>query len=98
MGPAGLVVNLIMVPASLDNSVLYICVDACLKFGSHPSTCWENLIHFGSFILPQDNIEWMDWQTDILNERNTVENVYRWACGQVFLYHLIRSLLMNNTS
>lgn len=48
-------------------------------------------------MLPQDNVEWMDWQTNILNERNTVENVYRWACGQVFLYHLIRSLLMNNT-
>eukprot|EP00268_Persea_americana_P025305 TRINITY_DN2466_c0_g1_i5.p1 TRINITY_DN2466_c0_g1~~TRINITY_DN2466_c0_g1_i5.p1 ORF type:complete len:124 (-),score=19.23 TRINITY_DN2466_c0_g1_i5:169-540(-) len=35
----------------------------------------------------QDNVEWIDWQTSILNERNTVENVYRWACGRPTSLH-----------
>ncbi|XP_058101753.1 uncharacterized protein LOC131245949 isoform X2 [Magnolia sinica] len=30
----------------------------------------------------QENGEWIDWQTSVLQERNTVENVYRWACGR----------------
>ncbi|ONK70694.1 uncharacterized protein A4U43_C04F550 [Asparagus officinalis] len=30
----------------------------------------------------QENAEWSDWQTNVLQERNTVENVYRWACGR----------------
>ncbi|KAL5998359.1 hypothetical protein ACLOJK_009299 [Asimina triloba] len=30
----------------------------------------------------QDNAEWIDWQSNVLHERNTVENVYRWACGR----------------
>ncbi|KAM6578887.1 hypothetical protein CsatB_030724 [Cannabis sativa] len=30
----------------------------------------------------QDNIEWSDWQATVLQERNAVENVYRWACGR----------------
>jgi len=33
----------------------------------------------------QENIEWVDWHTNILLKRNAVENVYQWACGQVFL-------------
>ncbi|KAJ6809621.1 serine/threonine-protein phosphatase 6 regulatory subunit 3-like isoform X1 [Iris pallida] len=30
----------------------------------------------------QDNSEWISWQTNVLQERNAVENVYRWACGR----------------
>ncbi|KAA8550392.1 hypothetical protein F0562_002076 [Nyssa sinensis] len=30
----------------------------------------------------QENSEWTDWQTTILQERYIVENVYRWACGR----------------
>ncbi|KAF8408786.1 hypothetical protein HHK36_004855 [Tetracentron sinense] len=29
----------------------------------------------------QENTEWIDWHTHILLKRNTVENVYQWACG-----------------
>ncbi|CAN0898836.1 Serine/threonine-protein phosphatase 6 regulatory subunit 3 [Linum grandiflorum] len=30
----------------------------------------------------QENSEWNDWQASVLQERNIVENVYRWACGR----------------
>ncbi|KAF8413515.1 hypothetical protein HHK36_001505 [Tetracentron sinense] len=30
----------------------------------------------------QENVEWVDWHTDVLLKRNTVENVYQWACGR----------------
>ena len=30
----------------------------------------------------EKNMEWSDWHTNILQERNTIENVYRWACGR----------------
>ncbi|CAA6662442.1 unnamed protein product [Spirodela intermedia] len=30
----------------------------------------------------QENDEWVDWQRNVLHERNAVENVYRWACGR----------------
>ncbi|KAL2557467.1 SIT4 phosphatase-associated family protein [Forsythia ovata] len=30
----------------------------------------------------QENSEWNEWQSTVLQERNTVENVYRWACGR----------------
>ncbi|XP_057781808.1 uncharacterized protein LOC131000065 isoform X2 [Salvia miltiorrhiza] len=30
----------------------------------------------------QENNEWSEWQATILQERNVVENVYRWACGR----------------
>ncbi|CAL5426526.1 unnamed protein product [Camellia sinensis] len=30
----------------------------------------------------QENSEWNNWQTTVLQERNMVENVYRWACGR----------------
>ncbi|XP_012476409.2 uncharacterized protein LOC105792397 isoform X1 [Gossypium raimondii] len=30
----------------------------------------------------QENSEWNEWQTNVLQERNAVENVYRWACGR----------------
>lgn len=37
-------------------------------------------IFFSLFVL-QENTEWNEWQTTALQERNMVENVYRWACG-----------------
>eukprot|EP00268_Persea_americana_P034177 TRINITY_DN3381_c0_g5_i1.p1 TRINITY_DN3381_c0_g5~~TRINITY_DN3381_c0_g5_i1.p1 ORF type:complete len:789 (-),score=185.63 TRINITY_DN3381_c0_g5_i1:925-3291(-) len=30
----------------------------------------------------QENSEWLDWHTNVLLKRNTVENVYQWACGR----------------
>nr|VDC61512.1 unnamed protein product [Brassica rapa] len=30
----------------------------------------------------QENSNWVDWQTDVLSKRNTLENVYSWACGR----------------
>ncbi|KAJ8751607.1 hypothetical protein K2173_016858 [Erythroxylum novogranatense] len=30
----------------------------------------------------QENDEWKDWQASVLQERNMIENVYRWACGR----------------
>ncbi|OVA18072.1 SIT4 phosphatase-associated protein family [Macleaya cordata] len=30
----------------------------------------------------KENGEWVDWQTNVLQKRNLVENVYRWACGR----------------
>ncbi|XP_016575336.1 serine/threonine-protein phosphatase 6 regulatory subunit 3 isoform X2 [Capsicum annuum] len=30
----------------------------------------------------EKNMEWSGWQTTVLQERNTIENVYQWACGR----------------
>ncbi|CAA2993254.1 serine threonine- phosphatase 6 regulatory subunit 3-like isoform X2 [Olea europaea subsp. europaea] len=30
----------------------------------------------------QENNEWNEWQTSVLQERNMVENVHQWACGR----------------
>ncbi|GKV01222.1 hypothetical protein SLEP1_g13790 [Rubroshorea leprosula] len=30
----------------------------------------------------QENSEWNGWHSSVLQERNVVENVYRWACGR----------------
>ncbi|KAL4576947.1 hypothetical protein LXL04_013048 [Taraxacum kok-saghyz] len=30
----------------------------------------------------KESSEWNEWQTTILQERNMLENVYRWACGR----------------
>lgn len=38
------------------------------------------------FSLLQKNMEWSDWHTTVLQERNTLENVYRWACGYAFAF------------
>ncbi|XP_068664556.1 uncharacterized protein [Aristolochia californica] len=35
----------------------------------------------------QENSEWVDWQANILEERNSVENVYLWACGRPSALH-----------
>ncbi|XP_051124991.1 uncharacterized protein LOC127247254 [Andrographis paniculata] len=30
----------------------------------------------------QDNADWVDWQSNVLLKRNTVENVSQWTCGR----------------
>ncbi|PIN07329.1 SAP family cell cycle dependent phosphatase-associated protein [Handroanthus impetiginosus] len=30
----------------------------------------------------QENNDWVDWQTNVLVNRNAVENVFQWACGR----------------
>uniref|UniRef100_A0A2P2MGJ1 Serine/threonine-protein phosphatase 6 regulatory subunit 3 n=1 Tax=Rhizophora mucronata TaxID=61149 RepID=A0A2P2MGJ1_RHIMU len=30
----------------------------------------------------QENFEWNQWQSSVLQERNVIENVYRWDCGR----------------
>ncbi|CAH9107290.1 unnamed protein product [Cuscuta europaea] len=30
----------------------------------------------------QENSEWVDWRSDVLQKRNAVENVMQWACGR----------------
>ncbi|KAI3450571.1 hypothetical protein Pfo_007236 [Paulownia fortunei] len=30
----------------------------------------------------QENSEWNEWRTTVLQERGIIENVYRWACGR----------------
>ncbi|XP_009382444.2 uncharacterized protein LOC103970401 isoform X1 [Musa acuminata AAA Group] len=36
--------------------------------------------HIQSYL--QESEEWIDWQTNVLRERNAVENVFHWACGR----------------
>ncbi|CAN6907806.1 unnamed protein product [Brassica oleracea] len=35
----------------------------------------------------QENSKWVDWHTDVLSKRNTLENVYSWACGRPSSLH-----------
>ncbi|XP_030546141.1 serine/threonine-protein phosphatase 6 regulatory subunit 3 isoform X1 [Rhodamnia argentea] len=35
----------------------------------------------------QENSEWSEWQANVLQERNAVENVFRWACGRPTALH-----------
>lgn len=51
---------------------------------------WVMISFFCSF---QENSEWNEWQTTVLQERNIVENVYRWACGYAFSLILLQWLL-----
>lgn len=41
---------------------------------------------FSAHCVLQKNMEWSDWHTTVLQERNTIENVYRWACGYGSLF------------
>ncbi|KAL2593674.1 hypothetical protein AAZV13_12G143100 [Glycine max] len=43
-----------------------------------------HLAHNRNLILTclQENSEWNEWQASVLQERNVVENVHRWACGR----------------
>ncbi|CAL5328544.1 unnamed protein product [Camellia sinensis] len=49
---------------------------------------WNEIMDEGESDQDQDhdfwveNSEWNDWQTTVFQERNIVENVYRWACGR----------------
>lgn len=44
------------------------------------------LVDFFCYVFYQENSKWVDWQTDVLSKRNTLENVYSWACGYVFFF------------
>ncbi|MED6155840.1 hypothetical protein PIB30_009048 [Stylosanthes scabra] len=48
-----------------------------------------HLSHSRSNILSrlQENNEWNEWQAKVLQERNAVENVHRWACGRPTALH-----------
>ncbi|XP_010520374.1 PREDICTED: serine/threonine-protein phosphatase 6 regulatory subunit 3 isoform X2 [Tarenaya hassleriana] len=35
----------------------------------------------------QENNEWIEWETNVLQDRNAVENVYRWSCGRPTTLH-----------
>ncbi|KAF5764654.1 putative SIT4 phosphatase-associated protein family [Helianthus annuus] len=35
----------------------------------------------------QGDSEWVEWHTDVLAKRNTLENVYQWACGRPTTLH-----------
>ncbi|GAB2285110.1 hypothetical protein Dimus_019564 [Dionaea muscipula] len=45
----------------------------------------QNNTHIQTFL--QENGEWNDWQATVLQERNAVENVYRWSCGRPTALH-----------
>ncbi|GAB2214036.1 hypothetical protein Droror1_Dr00018368 [Drosera rotundifolia] len=53
----------------------------------HLTRIANQLIHMGSTneeiqtVLKKNN-EWMQWQTNVLSERNAVENVQQWTCGR----------------
>ncbi|RWR85822.1 serine/threonine-protein phosphatase 6 regulatory subunit 2 [Cinnamomum micranthum f. kanehirae] len=35
----------------------------------------------------QENNEWLDWHMNVLLKRNTLQNVYQWACGRPTALH-----------
>ncbi|XP_010414535.1 PREDICTED: serine/threonine-protein phosphatase 6 regulatory subunit 1-like [Camelina sativa] len=53
----------------------------------HITRLWNKLIQLSDSnglikTSLQENSEWNEWRNGVLKERNTVENVYRWACGR----------------
>lgn len=53
----------------------------------HITRIANKLVHLGSRhhqiqTFLQENSEWNEWHATSLQERNMVENVYRWACGR----------------
>ncbi|KAG4387186.1 hypothetical protein GLYMA_11G145600v4 [Glycine max] len=53
----------------------------------HITRIFNKLVHLArnqSHILAclQENSEWNEWQATVLQQRNVVENVHRWACGR----------------
>ncbi|XP_059659424.1 uncharacterized protein LOC132306167 isoform X3 [Cornus florida] len=40
----------------------------------------NNNSHIQAYL--KENNVWNDWQTTVLQERNMIENIYRWACGR----------------
>ncbi|KAH7568460.1 hypothetical protein JRO89_XS06G0002700 [Xanthoceras sorbifolium] len=45
----------------------------------------NNNSEFQSYL--QENSEWSNWQINVLSKRNTLENVYQWACGRPTALH-----------
>ncbi|XP_057971323.1 uncharacterized protein LOC131160044 [Malania oleifera] len=53
----------------------------------HLTQISNKLVHLGNNnseiqAYLQENSEWVDWHTNVLNKRNAVENVYQWTCGR----------------
>lgn len=53
----------------------------------HITRLANKLIHLGNYsdniqTYLQENGEWVNWQTDVLQKRNAMENVMQWACGR----------------
>jgi len=83
---------------ALSNLFLWHFVHLCIQ---HQHSCVIETMtleyNFGlmpllthcSFICLQENSEWNEWQASVLQERNAVENVYRWACGYIFPSYLL---------
>ncbi|KAK9132684.1 hypothetical protein Scep_012212 [Stephania cephalantha] len=58
----------------------------------HITRIANKLIHLGNInskiqAYLQESTEWIDWHANILAKRNTVENVYQWACGRPTTLH-----------
>ncbi|GER33088.1 SIT4 phosphatase-associated family protein [Striga asiatica] len=51
----------------------------------HLTRIANKLVQLGNSVVQthlQENSEWNEWRTTVLQERSTIENVYRWACGR----------------
>ncbi|KAL3653028.1 hypothetical protein CASFOL_002709 [Castilleja foliolosa] len=51
----------------------------------HLTRIANKLIQMGNTAVQkhlQENSEWNEWRTTVLQERGMIENVYRWACGR----------------
>ncbi|KAL8496636.1 hypothetical protein ACS0TY_020358 [Phlomoides rotata] len=60
------------------------CAPRAGYFG-HLTRISNKLVQLGNSDIQkhlQENSEWYEWQTSVLQERNVIENVYRWACGR----------------
>ncbi|KAK4858192.1 hypothetical protein QYF36_012552 [Acer negundo] len=58
----------------------------------HLTRMSNKLVHLGNNSSEiqaylQENSEWSNWQINVLSKRNTVENVYQWACGRPTALH-----------
>ncbi|CAI9268165.1 unnamed protein product [Lactuca saligna] len=65
---------------STNNTVIDHLFQGCRLFPKILQT-ENNPFHSGEHIHIQESIEWNEWQATTLQDRNMVENVYRWACG-----------------
>ncbi|KAE8732994.1 auxin response factor 18-like [Hibiscus syriacus] len=48
----------------------------------NPSLVKQPTLPAAGKFASRENSEWNEWQANVLQERNAVENVYRWACGR----------------
>ncbi|MCD7465177.1 hypothetical protein HAX54_000742 [Datura stramonium] len=60
-------------------------LDFCKFFYQKLAFCKFLVLNASTFW--QENSEWIDWQTNILQKRNAVENVFQWACGRPTSLH-----------